>query len=91
MDRVVVILGVGRVDGDERQVAPVLVMGALPKRVDFFRLRQRLGPEQIGDVMGAQRDQADRLTQDYLTSLRKDAAIEIKMDSLKPQGPAPSP
>ena len=38
-----------------------------------------------------QRDQADRLTQDYLTSLRKDAAIEIKMDSLKPQGPAPSP
>jgi len=38
-----------------------------------------------------QRDQADRLTQDYLTSLRKDAAIEIKIDSLKPQGPAPSP
>ncbi len=61
MDRVVVILGVGRVDRDERQVAPVLVMGALPERVDFFRLRQRLGPEQIGDVMGAQRDQADRL------------------------------
>jgi len=38
-----------------------------------------------------QRDQADRLTQDYLTSLRKDAAIEIKIDSLEPQGPAPSP
>lgn len=38
-----------------------------------------------------QRDQADRLTQDYLASLRKDAAIDIKIDSLKPQGPAPSP
>ncbi len=38
-----------------------------------------------------QRAQGDRLTQDYLTGLRKDAAIEIKVDSLKPQGPAPTP
>ena len=33
------------------------------------------------------REQADRLTQDYLASLRKDAAIDIKIDSLKPVGP----
>jgi hypothetical protein len=38
-----------------------------------------------------QRDQGDRLTQDYLVSLRKDAAIEIKMETLKPQGSASAP
>ncbi len=38
-----------------------------------------------------QNEQAARLTQDYLTSLRKDAAIEIKMDSLKAPSSAPGP
>jgi parvulin-like peptidyl-prolyl isomerase len=31
-----------------------------------------------------QREQIDRLTADYLAGLRKDAAIEYKMENLKP-------
>lgn len=35
-----------------------------------------------------QREQIDRLTSDYLASLRKDATIDIKVDSLRPQAAA---
>jgi len=39
-----------------------------------------------------QKEQADHLTQDYLASLRKDAAVEIRIDSLKPPpSAAPTP
>ena len=61
MDGVVVVLGVGRIDGDERQVAPVLAMSALGRRAALRRLGERLGPERLGNVMGAEGDQADRL------------------------------
>ena len=58
MHSVVVILGVRRVDGDERQIAPVL---ASLKRggFGFFRLFDRFGAKHIRDVMRPQRNQAD--------------------------------
>ena len=47
MDRVVVVLGVGRIDGDERQRAPVLARGAEPNGPRRFGLFQRRGREDM--------------------------------------------
>ncbi len=59
MHRVVMILGVGRIDGDERQAAPILAAGEL-RRLCAVRLTQRVGAEHLRDRMGVDRDQADR-------------------------------
>ena len=60
MNRVVVILGVGRIDGDERQLAPVLA--ALQRRgLCRFGLAQRGGRKRLRNLVGVDRDQADRL------------------------------
>ena len=59
MHGVVVILGVGRVDGDERNAAPVLAVGER-RRPRGFRLGQRVVAEHMRDGMGVDRDQADR-------------------------------
>ena len=56
---VIVILGVGRIDGDERQLAPILASGE-PCRLGRFRLRQRGGRKYIRDRVGVDGDQADR-------------------------------
>ena len=60
MDRVVVVLGVGRIDGHERQSAPVLARRAEPDGPRSFSLLQRLGREDMRDVMGRERNQAHR-------------------------------
>ena len=60
MDRVVVILGVGRIDGDERQCAPVLARGAEPNGPRRFRFLQRGGRKDMRDMMRRQRDQTHR-------------------------------
>ncbi len=59
VDGVVVVLGVGRVDGDERQRAPVLAMRHRrgPRRV---RLRERGGGECVGQAVRGDGDAADR-------------------------------
>ncbi len=58
-DRVVVILGVRRIDCDERHLAPILAPG---KRRGFCarRFRQRVGAEDIGDAMRMDGDEAHR-------------------------------
>ena len=56
---VIVILGVGRIDGDEGDEPPVLAAGkagGLRRR----RFRQHIAVEGIGDAMGVDRDQAHR-------------------------------
>jgi hypothetical protein len=58
--RVVVILGIRRIDGDQRDVAPVLAplqIGRL-RRFGFALCR---GAELQRDVVRVDRDQADRL------------------------------
>ena len=60
MDSVVVVLGVGRVHGDERQVAPILAGAAQPNGPRAFRLLQRRGREDVRDAMGRERDEAHR-------------------------------
>ena len=58
MNRVVMILGVGRIDGDERHVAPVLA--ALQRRgLCRFRLAQRGRRKRLRNFVGVDRDQAD--------------------------------
>ena len=58
--RVVVILGIGRVDGDERRLAPVLA--AAPRRaLGRIGFRENRGGEDVRDVVEVQRDQAHRL------------------------------
>ena len=60
MDRVVMVLGVGRIDGDERQVAPVLA--ALQRGgLCLLGLAQRGGREGLRNFVGVDRDQADGL------------------------------
>ena len=56
---VVVILGVGRIDGDERHAPPVLAVG---KRRGPCGVRFGLGvvAEHLRDAMGVDGDQADR-------------------------------
>ncbi len=49
VNRVVVVLGVGRVDGDQRQVAPVLAMGEA-RRARRLGLFQRGFGEDMRDV-----------------------------------------
>ena len=60
MHGVVVILGVGRIDGDERQVAPVLAAFQLggPCLLGFAQRGRRKG---LRNFVGVDRDQADRL------------------------------
>ena len=58
VDGVVVVLGVGRVDGDERDVAPVLATGKRRRRRGLGLL-QRRGREDVRDAVGMDRDQAD--------------------------------
>ena len=56
--RVVVILGVGRIDGDERHLPPVLAprQRRRPRRVGFIEQRAR---KNVRNVVGMNRDQAD--------------------------------
>ena len=58
MHRVVVVLGVGRIDGDQRQLAPVL---APRKRRGLrgFGVAQGLAAEHARDAVGVDGDQAD--------------------------------
>ena len=57
---VVMILGVGRIDGDERHVAPVLA--SLQHRGPCrFRFAQRGRRKGLRNVVGVDRDQADGL------------------------------
>ena len=59
VNRVVMILGVRRIDGDERQGAPVLAMihAGRPRRLGFG---ERRGRKDIGNAMRRNGDQADR-------------------------------
>src|SRR5579883_954204 len=60
MHRVVMVLGVRRIDGDERHVAPILA--ALQRRgPGFFGLGKRFLRKRHRDFVGVDRDQADRL------------------------------
>ena len=59
MDRVVVVLGIGRIDGDERQLAPILPAGE-PGRDGGFRLLQHGRREDVRNAVGVDGDQADR-------------------------------
>src|ERR1700674_1092305 len=53
------VLGVHRIDGDKRQIAPVLA--AFQRRgLGGFRFRERGGAEDVGNFVGVDRDQADR-------------------------------
>ena len=52
VDGVVVILGVRRVDGDERQLSPVLARRREADRAGALGLFQRCGREDMRDVMG---------------------------------------
>ena len=56
--RVVVILGVGRIDGDERHLPPVFAprKRSRSRRVGFIEQRAR---KNVRDVVGVNRDQAD--------------------------------
>ena len=56
--RVVVVLGVGRIDGDEGQRAPVLAPGK-PGGLGRLRLCQRRGRKDVRDRVGVDGDQAD--------------------------------
>ena len=61
---VVMVLGVGRVDGDEADRAPVLALEALglhARGAGGFRGLDGFGAEQVGDRMGVDGDEADRL------------------------------
>ncbi len=60
MHRVVVILGVGRIDGDERQFAPVLA-AFQRRRLCLLGFAQRARRKRLRDFVGVDRDQADRL------------------------------
>ncbi len=59
MDGVVVVLGVGRVDRHQREIAPVFAVGHA-RGARRFGLRERGGVEDVGNVVGGERDQADR-------------------------------
>ncbi len=60
VDGVVMVLGVGRVDGDERGVAPVFVR-AEHARARGVGFRQHGGAETMRNAVGVDRDQAHRL------------------------------
>ena len=59
MDRVVMVLGVGRIDGDQRQVAPVFAARERC-RLAPLRLRATRPEEGLRNFVGVDRDQADR-------------------------------
>ena len=59
MDRVVVVLGVDRIDGDERELAPVLAAGEIGG-LRRMRLGLRRDRKHMRDVVGVDGDQADR-------------------------------
>ncbi len=58
MDRVVMVLGVGGIDGDERQRAPILAARQRRRARRLRPLRARPA-ELMRDAMGVDRDQAD--------------------------------
>ena len=59
MDRVVVVLGVDRIDGDERELAPVLASGEIggARRMSLGLRRNR---KHMRDVVGVDGDEAHR-------------------------------
>ena len=59
MHGVVVVLGVGRIDGDERQLAPILAAGER-RRHGGLRLRSTAARKDVRDAVGVDGDQADR-------------------------------
>ena len=61
MHRVVMILGVGRIDGDERQLAPVLAAFQTVAGCASSASRTALGRKGLRNFVGVDRDQADRL------------------------------
>ena len=58
--RVVVVLGVGRIDGDERQRPPVLARRGEADRAGGFGLLERGRRKDVRDVVDGERDEADR-------------------------------
>ena len=60
MNRVVMVLGIGRIDGDQRHVAPVLA-ASQGRGLCLFRFAQRGRRKRLRNFMGVNRDQADRL------------------------------
>src|SRR6476660_1959183 len=58
MNRVVVILGIGRIDRDQRHVAPVLAPLQL-RRLCRLSLAQGRGRKSLRNFVGMDRDQAD--------------------------------
>ena len=60
VDGVVVVLGVGRVDGDERQFAPVLAAGARRCGLGGLRLRDHGLRKSMRDFVRVDGDDADR-------------------------------
>ncbi len=60
MNRVVVVLGVGRIDGDQRQLPPILAVRHR-RRLGGFRLAQGIAAEHARNIVGVDSDQADGL------------------------------
>ena len=60
MHRVVVVLGVGRVDGDERQRPPVLARRGEADGTRRLGFLERGGRKNMRDVVGRERDEAHR-------------------------------
>jgi hypothetical protein len=58
--RVVVVFRIRRIDGDERQLAPILAPGER-RRSGGLGLADRLGAEDMGNAVSVNGDQADRL------------------------------
>ena len=75
VDGVVVVLGIGGIDGDQRQVAPILAPGQRggPARI---RLLEHVGGKDMRDAMGVDGDQADRvLAPERAEPLRRRGAV----------------
>ncbi|MNX95753.1 hypothetical protein D3C86_1280400 [compost metagenome] len=60
IDRIVMVLGVGRIDGYERQVAPVLAVRHAG-RLGCIRLGKNVRGEDMRNAVGMDRDHRDRL------------------------------
>jgi hypothetical protein len=58
--RVVVVLGVDRIDRDQRQLAPVLAPAFEPRRLRGLGFGQRLAAKHMRNLVRVDRDQADR-------------------------------
>ena len=76
MHGVVVIFGIGRIDGDQGQIAPILAAGNC-RGLGSLRLRQDRAAEHVRDGMGVDRDQAHRsLAQERTELLRYPGVLE---------------